>query len=117
MLNDDDDQETGVALMLAALGNEIRLRVYRMLVRAGRDGLNVGAIQARTGVPASTLAHHLGALKQAGLVRQSRAGREVICSADYAAMDRLVAYLTAECCAGAGLDDRVGTDREPEAQP
>jgi ArsR family transcriptional regulator len=83
---------------LAALGNRTRLRLYRLLVRAGEDGLNVGDLQRLLEVPASTLAHHLATLTRAGLVIQERRGREVVSRADYRAMRTLVGYLTEECC-------------------
>ena len=104
MMN-DLDRETTAALMLAALGNETRLRLFRLLVRAGHEGQTVGAIQHKLGVPASTLAHHLNALVGAGLVSQQRRGREVRSIAQYAAMDGLVAYLTEACCAEAASTD------------
>ena len=91
--------EDEAAAALGALGKPVRLRLYRMLVRAGPPGLTVGDIQRRLGIPASTLAHHLSALVQAGMVRQSRQGREVICTAAFDTMNRLIAYLTSECCA------------------
>lgn len=96
---DPGERETRAALMLAALGNENRLRIYRLLVRAGRDGLNVGDVQERLGIPASTLSHHIAALRQAHLVTQRREGRAIISSANYQSMDSLVGYLTEECCA------------------
>jgi DNA-binding transcriptional ArsR family regulator len=96
-----DEQQ--VASGLAALGNRARLRLYRLLVRAGEDGLNVGDLQRLLEVPASTLAHHLAALTRAGLVAQERRGREVVSRADYPAMRALVGYLTEECCAGVRL--------------
>lgn len=95
----DSGGEVAAAAMLGALGNETRLRIFRLLVRRGEVGLNVGEIQSRLHIPASTLAHHLGTLKQAGLVLQTRRGREVLCAADYVAIDGLMAYLTEECCA------------------
>jgi DNA-binding transcriptional ArsR family regulator len=85
---------------LSALGNRTRLRLYRLLVRAGDDGLNVGDLQRLLEVPASTLAHHLAALTRAGLVTQERHGREVVSRADYRSMRALVGYLTEECCSG-----------------
>lgn len=88
------------AQSLAALGNETRLQLFRTLVRAGPDGANVGTLQQLLGIPGSTLAHHLGALARAGLVRQTRQGREVISSVDFPAMQGLIGYLTEECCTG-----------------
>jgi ArsR family transcriptional regulator, arsenate/arsenite/antimonite-responsive transcriptional repressor len=85
---------------LAALGNRTRLRLFRLLVRAGKAGMNVGDIQAEIEAPASTLAHHLSTLARSGLVIQRRRGREVISRVDYRAMDGLIGYLTEECCAG-----------------
>ena len=68
------DEQTA-ATALAALGHEARLRIFRLLVRAGDEGLSVGEIGTHLGVPASTLAHHLSALVTAGLVIQERQGR------------------------------------------
>ena len=92
--------ERAAADALAALGNRTRLRVYRLLVRAGGEGLIVGEIQARLGVAASTLAHHLANLAKAGLIVQQRQGRETLCRACYDRVDALIAYLTENCCAG-----------------
>jgi DNA-binding transcriptional ArsR family regulator len=85
---------------LAALGNRTRLRAFKLLVRAGREGTNVGTLQKHLGIPATTLAHHLATLTQAGLVEQERRGREVICTANYRAVNDVLAYVKAECCAG-----------------
>lgn len=84
----------------AALGNRARLRLLRLFVRAGDQGLNVGDAGRLMEMPASTLAHHLAALVRAGLVIQEKRGREVICTADYAAIKGAAAYLTEACCAG-----------------
>jgi ArsR family transcriptional regulator, arsenate/arsenite/antimonite-responsive transcriptional repressor len=90
------------ATALAALGHEARLEIFRVLVRAGDDGLPVYLVQERLGgMPRSTLAHHLQALVQAGLVVQRKVGAEVINRAEFAAMRGLVGYLTDECCADA----------------
>jgi DNA-binding transcriptional ArsR family regulator len=94
---------TDMARALAALGHEARLSTFRLLVRAGEDGLRVGEIGAHLGMPASTLAHHLSALVDAGLVTQERQGREVVNRADYPAMNELLGFLSAECCAGVTL--------------
>ena len=98
-------REDQVADGLAALGNRTRMRLFRLLVRAGEDGLNVGTLKRRLEIPASTLAHHLATLTRAGLVIQERQGREVISSTDYDAIDGLVAYLTEECCTGVPAED------------
>lgn len=86
----------------AALGSEARLQIVRVLVRAAPDGLPVGALQARVGLAASTLSHHLKALGQCGLVTQERDGRSLICRADVERIEALAGYLTRECCADAG---------------
>lgn len=85
---------------LSALGHEARLRVFRLLVQAGPDGLSVGDIIAHSGLAASTLAHHLATLVDAGLVRQERRGRIVQSIAHVAALRRTVDFLLAECCTG-----------------
>lgn len=98
--------ESDAAAKLAALGHEARLKLFRLLVRAGPAGLNVGDMQRLLGIAPSTLAHHLGALVAAGLVRQERRGRETLNRADFAAMRALLAAVEAECCAGvAGAAD------------
>ncbi|MGE0854380.1 MAG: ArsR/SmtB family transcription factor [Hyphomicrobiaceae bacterium] len=85
---------------LAALGNRSRLRIFKLLVRAGRDGANIGTIQRMLGIPATTLGHHLGTLTKAGLVDQERRSREVICTANYKAVSDVLEYVREECCAG-----------------
>ena len=97
--------EEHAAQSLAALGNRTRLRLFRLLVRAGPEGLNVGEIQRHLGIPGSTLAHHLGALAHADLVRQERNGREIVSTVNYTAMNAVVDYLTQECCAGVRMED------------
>ena len=92
-----------IARSLSALGHEARLEIYRLLVRAGEDGLNVGEIGAHLKIPASTRAHHLSTLVAAGLVLQERQGREVVNRADYVAMRRTVAFLTENCCIGVNM--------------
>jgi DNA-binding transcriptional ArsR family regulator len=96
-------QNAKIARALASLGHEARLEIYRLLVRAGGEGLNVGEIAGHLKMPASTLAHHLSTLVAAGLVVQERQGREVVNRADYEAMNRTLAFLTDKCCAGVRL--------------
>ncbi|MEM6491745.1 MAG: metalloregulator ArsR/SmtB family transcription factor [Pseudomonadota bacterium] len=89
-----------VANGLAALGNRTRLALFRLLVRAGPDGMTIGAIQQALDAAPSTLAHHIATLVRAGLIEQEKRGREVINRAAYEAMNALIDHLTAECCAG-----------------
>lgn len=91
------------ARALAALGHDTRLAIFRLLVRAGDAGLNVGEIGQHLDQAPSTLAHHLSALVEAGLVVQERQGRSVINRVDYAAMRRTLDFLTSECCTGVKL--------------
>lgn len=86
------------AARLEALGNPTRLKVYRMLVRAGDPGLAVGKLQSRLSIPGSTLSHHLKTLIIVGLVSQERDATTLICRANYAVMRGLVEFLVAECC-------------------
>jgi ArsR family transcriptional regulator, arsenate/arsenite/antimonite-responsive transcriptional repressor len=86
---------------LAALAQESRLDVFRLLVQSGPDGLAAGEISARLGVPSPTLSFHLNHLKYAGLVTSRRDSRSIIYSADYKAMNDLLGYLTENCCRGA----------------
>lgn len=87
---------------LEALGQPTRLAIYRALVRAGEGGLMVGRLQARIGVAASTLTHHLHRLIEVGIVTQERDGTSLICRASYPQMDALIGFLREECCAGDG---------------
>ncbi|MDH3714948.1 MAG: metalloregulator ArsR/SmtB family transcription factor [Gammaproteobacteria bacterium] len=88
---------------LAALGHEARLRIFRLLVRAGHEGLNIGEIGHLVGLPASTLAHHLRALVDVGLVTQQRHSRQVINRADFDVMNGVLAFVAEECCKGISL--------------
>jgi DNA-binding transcriptional ArsR family regulator len=92
------------ARALAALGHDMRLSIFHLLVKAGEDGLRVGDIGAHLGLAPSTLAHHLSTLVDAGLVVQEKRGREVFNRVDYPAMHGLLGFLTSECCAGVALE-------------
>jgi len=85
---------------LSALAHEYRLAVYRLLVERGPEGLPAGVIGERVGLVPSSLTFHLQALQRAGLIRQVRASRQLIYSADFGVMNELVGYLTDNCCAG-----------------
>jgi DNA-binding transcriptional ArsR family regulator len=85
---------------LAALAQDNRLDVFRLLVQAGADGLPAGAIAEALGLAPNTLTFHFGRLRQAGLVSVRRDGRSMIYTARYETMNGLVAYLTENCCRG-----------------
>jgi len=93
-------QTAHAARCLEKLGNTTRLEIFRLLVRAGKGGLPVGDIQDHLGIPASTLSHHLAHLVNVGLVHQAREGRVLRCTPDFALMDKVVGFLTEQCCAG-----------------
>ena len=95
--------ETNAAAALAALGHEARLRIFRLLVRAGHEGLNIGEIGRHGRQQGRASAHHLHALVQVGLVTQQRQSRQVINHADYDAMNSVLAYVAEECCTGVSL--------------
>ena len=95
-------EETDVIQALAALAQEVRLRVFRALVVAGPAGLTPGVLSEQLGVPANTLSFHLKELSHAKLVTQQRDGRFLIYRAEYARMNELLGYLTAHCCQGQG---------------
>jgi DNA-binding transcriptional ArsR family regulator len=86
------------AAQLEALGNPTRLTLYRTLVRVGEAGLPVGQLQARLGIAASTLSHHLQKLVLVDLVTQERQATTLICRANYPVMQELLGFLTEECC-------------------
>lgn len=91
------------ARSLAALGHDARLGIFRLLVKAGHEGLTVGQIADELDLAASTLAHHLRTLVDAGLVVQKKQGREVINRVDFVEMNRILEFLSAECCTGVVL--------------
>lgn len=83
---------------LGALAQETRLDVFRLLVPEGPAGLAAGVIADRLGVLPASLTFHLQHLVHAGLLTQRRLGRQIIYSAEYGAMNELLAYLTENCC-------------------
>ena len=93
---------------LAALSQESRLDVFRLLVQAGRDGMPVGRISDRLGLPSATLSFHLAQVRHAGLVTFRRDGRSLIYVAEYPTMNALLAYLTENCCQGDAAECAVG---------
>ena len=91
------DEKRAIAA-LGALAQETRLALFRLLVTCGPAGLPAGTIGERLGVPPSLLSFHLAQLAHAGLITQRRLSRQLIYSADYSAMNALLAYLTENCC-------------------
>lgn len=89
---------------LGALSQETRLDAFRLLVRAGPEGLTPGAVGDRLGIPAATLSFHLKELRNAGIVRFRRESRSLIYSADFAAMNALLGFLTEHCCRGTSAE-------------
>ena len=85
---------------LAALAQESRLAIFRLLVQVGKEGLAAGVLGEKLGIPPATLSFHLKGLTHAKLVKSRTEGRYVIYTANYAEMDKLIAYLTEHCCAG-----------------
>lgn len=93
-------EKSDAVAALAALAQESRLDVFRLLVQAGPDGLAAGEIGEQLGLPSATLSFHLSQLKHAGLITFRRNGRSLIYAAKYPAMNELLAYLTENCCRG-----------------
>lgn len=87
---------------LAALAQDTRLAVYRLLVEQGAVGMAAGEIAERIGIAPAALSFHLKELSHAKLVKSRQDGRYVFYSADFVAMNRLLAFLTENCCAADG---------------
>jgi ArsR family transcriptional regulator len=93
------DTDTALSA-LTALSHPARLAAFRRLVQAGQVGMAVGELREELALPPATLSAHLNTLRAAGLVVDQREGRVIRVRAGYAQMDALLAYLTANCCAG-----------------
>ena len=93
-------ESTTALKRLSALAQEGRLEVFRLLVRAGPDGVAAGDISRTVAVAANTLSAQLTILANAGLVRSRREGRSIIYVADYEGMSGLLVYLMEDCCQG-----------------
>src|SRR5437867_4546401 len=85
---------------LSAIAQEARLDVFRLLVRAGPEGMAAGEIARKLEIPANTMSAQLLVLSNAGLVRAHRQGRSIIYAIDFEAMRDLLAFLMEECCGG-----------------
>jgi DNA-binding transcriptional ArsR family regulator len=89
-----------VVTALAALAQDSRLAIFRVLVQAGPAGLAAGKISELTGIAPSSLSFHLKELAHAGMVDSRQSGRFVIYSANFATMNALLGFLTENCCGG-----------------
>ena len=105
-----------VAVCMEALGNLTRLSIFRLLVRAGKQGLIVGQIQRALDIPASTLSHHVACLVRAGLVAQERRSRELVCQTRYDTMYAVLDFLSAECCSGVSIAPAADDAPQPAPQ-
>ena len=85
---------------LAALAQETRLDIFRLLVEAGVEGMPAGQIGGKLRLPSATLSFHLNQLKHAHLVKFRRESRSLIYTAEYPVIIELLAYLTENCCQG-----------------
>ena len=92
--------DENLAKCLAELGNITRLKIFKLLVKAGKDGMPVGTVQDKLKVPGSTLSHHITKLVSAKLVMQKRDGRTLYCVANYDILQDVVAALNDQCCVG-----------------
>jgi ArsR family transcriptional regulator, arsenate/arsenite/antimonite-responsive transcriptional repressor len=93
-------ESLNAAELLAALGHESRLAIFRLLVEAGPDGMNASAIGEQLEIQPATLSFHLAHLNRVGLIRGERESRFIHYSVDYETMDELIAFLTHNCCQG-----------------
>jgi ArsR family transcriptional regulator len=85
---------------LSALGQESRLRVFRLLVKCGPDGMPAGEIAEQLKVPANTMSSHFAVLSRAGLVASRKEGRSVVYAIDVEGIRKLLAFLVQDCCQG-----------------
>jgi len=93
-------EKSNAVAALAALAQDNRLDVFRLLVQAGPEGMAAGAVAEALGLAPNTLTFHFDRLRAAGLVSVRREGRSMIYAAQYAAMNALLGYLTENCCQG-----------------
>ena len=101
-----------IASCLAELGHEVRLRIFRHLMRQAHTRVCVGDLQAELNIPSSTLSHHIGRLLAVGLITQEREGRTLYCKAQLAQLQQVMSFLTEECCQGE-VDCNLEAQLEP----
>jgi len=97
------------AELLAALGHESRLAIFRLLVEAGPDGINASAIGEQLTIQPATLSFHLSHLSRVGLIKGERESRFIHYSVNFEAMDELIAFMTHNCCQGTACLPKTAT--------
>jgi DNA-binding transcriptional ArsR family regulator len=111
-----DTQE--VVQVLGALAQETRLDAFRVLVQAGPGGVAAGEIARQLGIPPPTLSFHLKAMLHADLVESRREGRSLFYSANFEVLNRVLRYLTENCCQGVLCDSTdLADDSAGSADP
>ncbi|MFQ5756354.1 MAG: ArsR/SmtB family transcription factor [Acidiferrobacterales bacterium] len=92
-------EDSLIIVALAALAQETRLSIFRLLVQEGPRGLPAGDVGHRLGIPANALSFHLNRLRSAGLITAQRNGRQIIYAVDFEATQSFMKFLTENCCA------------------
>ena len=103
-MNDADPQLEQQALRLKSMGHPARLSILRLVVQGPVEGTPVGEIQARLGIPGSTLSHHISDLAQAGLLSSTRQGTTIRYAACFDNLKALTEYVWENCCGGGCRD-------------
>jgi DNA-binding transcriptional ArsR family regulator len=106
----------GAVKSLSALAQGSRLSIFRLLVQAGSEGMAAGSIGEKLDLPPATLSFHLAGLTRAGLADSRQDGRFVIYSANFPNMNRLVDYLTENCCGGASCAPAACKPETPKGE-
>lgn len=105
------------AELLAALGHETRLAIFRLLVEAGPQGRYPNELGEALGLPPATLSFHLAHLKRVGLIRRHKEGRYLRYTAAYETMDELITFLTQNCCGGVACLSEAATGPNEKLPP
>lgn len=100
----------------SALGQQDRLEIFRLLVRAGPQGHCVEEIKRRVKMPGSTLSHHLDALTRCGLLNAHRSGRFIYYAINWPKTAKLIRFMTQDCCADLHKTLGAATNDSPSAK-
>jgi DNA-binding transcriptional ArsR family regulator len=100
-------EKTDAVTALAALAQDSRLDVFRLLVQAGPEGMPAGAVADALDLAPNTLTFHFDRLRTAGLVTSRREGRSIIYAAEFDRMNALLGFLTDNCCGGVSCTPAV----------